>query len=177
MASRLSLDGVRSSIGSFSGSADASRAVFWGGVFGKMLTLDGAGEAAHQGYLAPVCAGYRYVINAGPPAARLFLRRRGQPFAQLAGREKGDLVFLRDSKLVVAVAGKGKGAVGEREDKAAMTDPVPVQVVRADLHRQNRVARRDPVDPHAELLAGGILGPHHRGRALGTLLRRHIAPP
>ena len=87
-----------------------------------MLAANGAGQAAEHGNRFVVLAGDGDVIDARAAAAGDLGRRGRQYVPGLAGREIGDLVLLGERIAVVAVASKGKAAVGERKDEAAMAD-------------------------------------------------------
>src|ERR1700677_4610580 len=50
-------------------------------------------------------------------------------------RSEGDVALRRDRAQVMAVAGKGKGGIRQREDEAAMGDALAVDHVRLDRHQ------------------------------------------
>src|ERR1700758_4233789 len=104
------------------------------------------------------------------PLREIFRAVATRTSPSLPGRMK---VMLRCAgALVVAVAGKGKGGIGERKDEAAMGDALAVDHVRLDRHRQRRLARLDLDDLHAEAAAGLVTLPHRMGAGARDILRR-----
>ena len=89
-----------------------------------MRALHGAGVAPEFRDVDAVLIGDAHVIETGSPLARRLGRGGGQAVAQTGREQVGDRGVLPDDALVVAVAGKGKGAVGQREDVAAMAGAV-----------------------------------------------------
>ena len=73
-------------------------------------------------------------------------------------------------------AGEGEGAVGEREDEAAVADPVTVHHVRADPHRDARAARTAGIERHPELPRGRVAAPERLCRAVGRALPFLVVP-
>jgi hypothetical protein len=81
-----------------------------------------------------------HVVDAMAALQHLLHALAGQHVAQLAGLEKFDAAAGRHGDLVVAVAGKGKGGVGQREDKAAVANLVAVEVRASHSHAQHGAA-------------------------------------
>ena len=117
-----------------------------------MLAFDLTAEAAKEGDLTVIRACHRDIIDPAAPGQGGLRGRGGQMLARLGGGEIGDLIVLRNDKAVIAVAGKGKGAVGQRKDDPAMADAVPVQMIGAHGQRQHGLTRRNRVDLHAKRL-------------------------
>ena len=101
-----------------------------------------------------------HVIDAGAPAARDFARGGDKLVAELARLDEGDAALRGDGALVVAVAGKGEGGIGKREDEATMGDALAVHHVGLDRHDQRRAAGADLDDLHAERARGVVFLPH-----------------
>ena len=101
-----------------------------------------------------------HIVDPGAAAARNFARTRNQHVAELARLDEGDVALRRDRLLVMAVAGKGEGGIGECEDEAAMGDALAVHHVRLHGHGQRRAARPDLDDLHAEPGGRIVLLPH-----------------
>jgi hypothetical protein len=107
----------------------------------------------------------------------LFHALAGQHVAELAGLEEFDAAAGRHRDLVVAVAGKGKGGVGQREDETAVADLVAVEVPLAHLHAQHGTARLAAHQLHAHgVLAGGVVGEHGLAHLAGPFGRLHHSP-
>src|SRR5262245_46910510 len=58
-----------------------------------------------------------HVVDAGPAAARDLARSGDKSVAELARLDEGDLALSCHHALIVRVAGKGEGGIGEREDE------------------------------------------------------------
>src|SRR5947209_18170144 len=76
------------------------------------------------------------VVDSGAAADAALLRDGRQYIAFVRRRDEIDRAARRHRRQVVAVAGKGERAIGEREDEAAVADGVAVQHVLANRHRQ-----------------------------------------
>src|SRR5262249_24688817 len=74
-------------------------------------------------------------------------------------------------RLIVAVAGEGERAVGERKYEAAVTDGVAVEHVAAHRHRELGMTGADRGDSHPERLRGAVARVHALRDALGESLR------
>ena len=107
-----------------------------------------------------VAGGDADVVDPGPPAARDFARGRDQHVAELARPDEGDVALRCDRALIVRVAGKGEGGIGQQEDEAAMGDALAVDHVRLHRHRQRGLPGPDLDNLHAEALAGVVFLPH-----------------
>ena len=111
-----------------------------------MLALDAAGVSPKLGTHLARGAGDFNVINAAAPGAVQLAGRGGQLVAQLAGRKKADRAGLGHDPLIIAVAGMGKGGVGQREDQAAMADSMAIEHLLCDLHSHMGLSGRDVDD-------------------------------
>jgi hypothetical protein len=116
--------------------------------------------AAKFGDDGAVASGDAYIINAGSPAARDFARGRDQPIAKLARLDKSDVALCGDNTFVMRIAGKGEGRIRQRKDEAAVGDPLAIDHVRLDRHRQRGMAGLDLDNLHAKPPAGIVLLPH-----------------
>ena len=81
-----------------------------------MLAFDAAGVSPKLGNHFARGAGDFNVINAAASGAVQLAGLGGQLIAQFAGRKKADRAGLGHDTLIIAVAGMGKGSVGQRED-------------------------------------------------------------
>src|SRR5208337_203784 len=84
------------------------------------------GLAPELGHHVAVRPCHPHVIEPGPPRADTLNCLSNQAFPELPGADEQDRGLLRHGPLAIGVAGKRERAVGEREDVAAMTHPVPV---------------------------------------------------
>src|SRR3984957_6927833 len=117
-----------------------------------------------------------HIVDAGASAARNLACGRNQEIAELARPDEGDVALRRDDTLVVAVACEGKGGIGKAKDEATMGDPLTVDHVGRDRHRQRRLARLDLDDLHAEALAGVVVLPHRIRASACQILGRYRMP-
>jgi hypothetical protein len=111
------------------------------------------------------------VVDAAAADQRALARRRGQHVALARRREELDRASRGHGVGVVAVAGEGERAVGQREHESAVTDRVTVDHVAAHGHRQLGKAGCDSRDPHAESLRRTVAREHARRHALRQRLR------
>ena len=81
-----------------------------------MLTFDAAGVSPELGNHFARGAGDFNIINAAAPGAVQLAGRGGELIAQLAGGQKADGAGLGHDPLIIAVAGVGKGRIGQGED-------------------------------------------------------------
>src|SRR5215213_8187172 len=94
------------------------------------------------------------IVDPGTSAARNLSRGSHQAVAELAGFDEADVALRGDSALIMGVAGKRKGRIRQQKNKSAMRDPLSVDHVRLDRHRQSRLSGFDLCDLHAETFAG-----------------------
>ena len=138
---------------------------------GKKSAIDSAGVAAKFGDYGSVATGYADVVNAGASGTGDLACRGGQEIVQTARSDVGDRTVLGDGDLIVRVAGKSEGAVGQRKDIAAVTVAMAVGHVLRHGHGDVCFTGCDAEQFHTELLRGVVLLPHQLGAGFCQLLR------
>src|SRR5829696_10578298 len=98
----------------------------------EQRALDRARVPAELGHDRAAVARHGDVVDAGTPGAGDLEGMGAEHLAKARRRDEGDGAVLRDGAPVVGVAGEGEGGIREREDEAAVADPVPVHHALAD---------------------------------------------
>lgn len=136
----------------------------------------GARIAGELGDGATVGCADRNPRDAAPAGSREFLGF-GDERLTLACAAEEDHRSLGGHRLLVAtVADIGEGGVGEGEHHPAVDDPVTVEHVGANLHREARVARARLLDHDAPGGAGAFGGEHRVGDLRGEFVGVHGRP-
>src|SRR5467141_545066 len=114
--------------------------------------VNAVGAPAKQRNALAVLVGNADLIDAVAPGAPQLARLGHELIARPRRRQEVDRGCGSHGALVVRVAGKCKGTVGEREDHTTVTDAMAVEHVRAYRHDNPRPPRAHADNAHAERL-------------------------
>ena len=108
-----------------------------------------------------VLVGYAHVVDAVAALQGLLDAFAGQHIAQVGRFEKFNAGAGRYRAFVVAVAGKCKGGIGQREDESAVANLVTIELLLPHRHAHCGAARRARDQHHLHQLARGAVGGKH----------------